>query len=81
VYQFWHTVFTTEPSISFISFRVESLVKLVLEMQHLVLPVPGQRQLASLLIQIACRERQKKKQLGEQGKPSNRQTQSGKSRC
>jgi len=36
---------------------VELLAKLVLEIQYLVLPVPGQRQLASLLIQIAHKER------------------------
>jgi len=53
---------------------VKSLAKLVLGIQCLVLPVPGQRQLTSLLIQIAHRERQRKKQLGghEQGRQNNR---------
>ena len=81
--QSWYTVFTTRPSISFVSFRVESLIQLVLGIQHLVLPVLGQRQLASLSMQMAHEKRQRKKQLEEheQGKPSNRQMQSGKSRC
>ena len=45
-------------------FGVESLANLVLGIQHLALPVPGQRQLASLSKQTEHGGRQRKKQRG-----------------
>jgi len=61
---------------SFASFGVDTLAKLVLGIQYLVLPMPRQRQIASLSTQMAHGERPRKKQLGKhkQERPSNKWT-------
>ena len=62
---------------------IKSLTNLVLEMQRPVLPVPGQRPLASLSMQTERRGRQRKKWRGGHKREgqSNGRTRSGRNRC